>query len=292
MKHKWTSLFFTMESDKLPLELGIQQALRIYAKRLLVLVATSVVAFILLAIYLLAVSFPKLSGILATLSIGLIGAIIGMVIKDIAERDEDDEKGIRILGLGQKRFKKTYSFSIERKLPSQASVEEHHRKLEPEEKVDESVRTLVKQGIAIRSKENYNRALSIFSGAITAKPDYAAAYFNRALTYNAIKNFSAAKTDYETASELTPQDPDIFVNLGNTYYKLKDYNSALSAYNRAIQIDRSHGIAYKNRSVLYITIGNQRAAIADRDTAIGLGISHYQWQDRDMDDFERLGNGA
>jgi tetratricopeptide (TPR) repeat protein len=59
-------------------------------------------------------------------------------------------------------------------------------------------------GLASFNARNYTAAITSFDQALAAKPDFAAAYANRAATRLALKEYPAAVTDYDQALKLEP----------------------------------------------------------------------------------------
>ena len=59
-------------------------------------------------------------------------------------------------------------------------------------------------GLASFNQQRYSAALASFDQAITAKPDFAAAYTNRAATRYELKEYPQALADYDQALKLEP----------------------------------------------------------------------------------------
>nr|WP_270474710.1 tetratricopeptide repeat protein [Clostridium cochlearium] len=80
--------------------------------------------------------------------------------------------------------------------------------------------------------------------------NYAEAYFQKALTLDAMRSYKEAIENYEEYIKLCPDDPAVYNNAGYTLYKMKKYDDALNYYNKALEIDPKYKIAISNRQDL------------------------------------------
>lgn len=69
--------------------------------------------------------------------------------------------------------------------------------------------------IEMESGKNYKEALTHFSNAINADPNYADAYFARGVCYEEMKDKTNAAADYQMAIQLQPNHPFAIENLNN-----------------------------------------------------------------------------
>ena len=65
--------------------------------------------------------------------------------------------------------------------------------------------------------EDHENAVKDFDNVIKKQPKNAHAYFRRAFSHKALKNYQIAAEDFEKAKELEPTNPNLVVN----YKKLK-----------------------------------------------------------------------
>ena len=156
--------------------------------------------------------------------------------------------------------------------------------------------------------KNYDGAVEDFSKAIERSPQFALAYFARAMArYGQLGVEENSKTVSESGSrkadfgmpdveamkerqlldlviedldkviELSPNLVYAYFNKGNIYIKRHDYTSAISCFTDAINIKSDFGEAYYNRGMMYLQLGNMEKGVADLSKAGELGIlsSYY-----------------
>ena len=145
---------------------------------------------------------------------------------------------------------------------------------------------------------NYNSAIADLDKAIALTPNFAMAYFLRAVArYNQLKiddfaseplkggadiaKISAMNrhsvlmsvvADWDKLISLQPRLAIAYFNKGNTLLEMQDYVEALKCYDKAIQLDVTLGEAYYNRGYVYLKMGNKDAGVADLSKAGELGI--------------------
>lgn len=95
----------------------------------------------------------------------------------------------------------------------------------------------IMEGNARDEVGDYKGALEAYTEAIELQPDFAMAYFNRALVKR----------------------------------KLEDYQGAIDDYSKAIELIDYYTIAYHNRGIAYILIGELEKACIDWNKAYTLG---------------------
>ncbi len=96
---------------------------------------------------------------------------------------------------------------------------------------------LLMEGNAKDEVGDYKGAIEAYTEAIELQPDFAMAYFNRALVKR----------------------------------KLEDYQGAIDDYSKAIELIDYYTIAYHNRGIAYILIGELEKACIDWNKAYELG---------------------
>ena len=122
---------------------------------------------------------------------------------------------------------------------------------------------------------DYKTAIADFSQAISNKPSYADAYFERAEAHQKLKELDKAHDDYIQAAEI--------------YQIKKNYGRAITSYNGALDCDKNSVTAYVGRGSALMKKGETLAAIADFDKTIyidkrcfegyfGLGEARFKQQ--------------
>jgi tetratricopeptide (TPR) repeat protein len=138
----------------------------------------------------------------------------------------------------------------------------------PEQKPDPE--TMNKTGIAFFAGGEFDRAISAFTQAITLKPDYAEAYYNRGLVYYEIKAADRALDNFSEAIRLNKSYAAAYFNRGLVYADRGDYVRALADYSETIRLNPAHAKARNNRGNVFAAQKNYDQAIADYTEAIRL----------------------
>ncbi len=89
-------------------------------------------------------------------------------------------------------------------------------------------------------------AVNEYSEAIKLNPNYADAYFNRALTYRILHNYDLAQKDLEAVMKLQPKIPDAPLLMGDMAESNNDFLGARFWYEKSIAIDPNY-VEAKNR---------------------------------------------
>jgi tetratricopeptide (TPR) repeat protein len=99
--------------------------------------------------------------------------------------------------------------------------------------------------------------------------DRAATYTNRGIIHMALEEYEKAVSDYSSALSLEPEIAEIYVNIGNVYYMGKVYDKAIVEYTKAIDMRTSSiHVAYTNRGMSYESLGDLDNAEQDYLTAL------------------------
>ena len=142
-------------------------------------------------------------------------------------------------------------------------------------------------------------AIHAFNRAIALKPDYAAAYSNRAAANGGLGRYEDAIADCDQAIRLDPDLAGAYINRGNAKSAL-GREDALADLDQAVRLTSGVGAAYVNRGIAKDTLGLFEDAIADFDQAIrlnpddveayicrGLTRDHLGQQEDAIADFDR-----
>ena len=121
----------------------------------------------------------------------------------------------------------------------------------------------VARGDALYARGDQQGALRDFDTAVSLKPDYPEAYYNRGNLHCLMRQYDKAIEDYTRAIELTANDANAHNNRGMAWHQKGNYQSALANYNRAIAINPNEPVFYANRGRLWDRIGDDALARAD-----------------------------
>ena len=108
------------------------------------------------------------------------------------------------------------------------------------------------KGIKYGNKGEYVMAFSYLSNAIDTAPDFATAYYERAIINGRLKLYDKAIADFSRSIELNPQDGAAYNNRGLVRAAgLKEYDQAIADFSKAIELDPKFAEAYDNRAIAY-----------------------------------------
>jgi tetratricopeptide (TPR) repeat protein len=102
-------------------------------------------------------------------------------------------------------------------------------------------------GLTSFNARNYSAALTNFDQAVAAKPDFAAAYANRAATRLALKQYPAAIADYDQALKIEPSAYAALFGRGQAREAAGLGPEAEADYGEALKANPSYAPAWYNR---------------------------------------------
>ncbi|MEQ1775521.1 MAG: tetratricopeptide repeat protein [Burkholderiales bacterium] len=118
-----------------------------------------------------------------------------------------------------------------------------------------------------------DEAIDACTRAINAGPRnkaLAGIYFNRAIEWNAKKDFDRAIADYTEAIKINADYREAFNNRGNAHRNKKDYDRAIEDYEQAIRIAPKRGLYHRNRGNVLMDKRDYEKALASFNEAIKL----------------------
>ena len=111
-------------------------------------------------------------------------------------------------------------------------------------------------------------AISFYSRALQANPEYASAYNNRGFAKSVLERREEAIADYDEAIRINPEYALAYNNRGIAKSVLGRREEAIADYDEAIRINPEYALAYNNRGIAKSVLGRREEAIADYDEAI------------------------
>lgn len=111
-------------------------------------------------------------------------------------------------------------------------------------------------------------ALEDFDRAIKLKPSEATAYFNKANVLRRMKRWSEALRDYSQCIAIDPEYLKVYTNRGAVFMKMGRAKEALADYGRAIKLNPKSVLAYSNRGNVYVSLQDWELALADYNSAL------------------------
>lgn len=127
-----------------------------------------------------------------------------------------------------------------------------------------------KEGDEAKMKEYKQQSIKLFTKAISLKPDYSHAYYNRGTAKKDIDMFEAAISDFDSAIIIKPEFPEAFHNRGIAKESAGDLEGAIADYTRGIELKPELYKLYTSRGVAKGKLGNLDDAIADFNKSISM----------------------
>jgi tetratricopeptide (TPR) repeat protein len=132
---------------------------------------------------------------------------------------------------------------------------------------------------------NEPMALEYLNTARQLEPSNTNVLYNLAMFYQNNEDMENAETLYRQILDINPNSADAYHNLGYIeLFHYRDYDRAIEFFNKALECDAMHSASYFNRGCAYKLSGNQKAADADFQTALGLDPSFRQ----NIEDLKRI----
>ncbi len=127
-----------------------------------------------------------------------------------------------------------------------------------------------KAGDEKKMREYKEESIKLFSKAISLKPDYSHAYYNRGTAKKDIDMFESAIADFDSAIIIEPEFPEAFHNRGIAKESAGDLEGAIADYSRGIELKPELYKLYTSRGVAKGKLGKLEAAIADFNKSIAM----------------------
>ncbi len=119
------------------------------------------------------------------------------------------------------------------------------------------------EGLAHFRAYRLDEALTAFSDALDAEPDFAKAYFNRAATYMEVKNYHRATADLDMYLLCTDSMREAYFLRARAHHLAGHDKSALVCYTEAIDNNARPAEAALYRAEIHFKAGRDEEAIAD-----------------------------
>ncbi len=119
------------------------------------------------------------------------------------------------------------------------------------------------QGYAAHRKGKFSAAIADYTEAIRLDPNYAKAYNNRAMAYQAKRDLNRAIADFSAAISISPTLAAAYLNRGLAFLSEGNVNNALDDFTEAIRLDPKSAQAYRMRAAIYESQGHLDMAAED-----------------------------
>ncbi len=116
------------------------------------------------------------------------------------------------------------------------------------------------------------RAIEDYNQVIRLKHDYALAYYNRGFVYHASGQYQNSVKDFSETLRLRPDYIPAYFNRAMVYSSIGQHTLALEDYSEIIRLQPDDGVAYNNRGSVYLNLGNHELGCRDAQKACELGM--------------------
>ncbi len=120
--------------------------------------------------------------------------------------------------------------------------------------------------LTIKQMTTWKNEFTVWDHTLSYYDNSSKVYYNRGVEYSIKGDFGKALADYSRALELDPTNVDALFNRANTYENLKDMPAAFKDYDAALKIKKDGEVYYK-RSNLYLKTGDIDNALDDLQRA-------------------------
>ena len=128
------------------------------------------------------------------------------------------------------------------------------------------------QGDRQLAQENPKAAIAHYDTALTLNPNFASAYFNRAIAKNRHGDSEGAIADYDNVIRLNPENTKAYNNRRHVKSELGDFEGAIADCDNAIRLNPEDAAAYNHRGIEKAKLGESKADQAE----IAAAQQHYQ----------------
>jgi tetratricopeptide (TPR) repeat protein len=117
----------------------------------------------------------------------------------------------------------------------------------------------------------WKNSVSLWDRVISIYPDQSwVAYYNRANSFLASKNYGKAIKDYSKVIELNPYYAYSYYGRGKSHLGARDFHKSIRDLSKAILLDKTKPSFYYFRAQAYRSLGDRKRAYRDSATAIRL----------------------
>jgi V8-like Glu-specific endopeptidase len=110
------------------------------------------------------------------------------------------------------------------------------------------------------NKRQWDRAIELYTEALSQDPNYTDAYMGLAGDYYEKGNYQLEVSNYEKAAVSDPNSADAWYLLGTAYEDVGEFNKAIDAYKKALDVDPAYKDALHDLSIVYIATGKTEKA--------------------------------
>ena len=134
----------------------------------------------------------------------------------------------------------------------------------------QNAKKLFKSGSQYSKIGSFEKAIELYSEAISLNPKFSKAIEARANAYEEISKYEMAAEDYETLTELEPKDSKLYFKAGSLYCKVEKYEKAIPLLKTVSELAPENADCYYLKSQSYHALKNYQEALNEISSAIKL----------------------
>ncbi|WYL97507.1 MAG: tetratricopeptide repeat protein [Gloeotrichia echinulata IR180] len=142
-------------------------------------------------------------------------------------------------------------------------------------------RLLLELGKLLHSAKEYEAAIACYDKALSIKPDYHQAWYNRGNALGNLGRHEEAIACYDKALSIKPDDYYAWILRGYALYNLERNEEAIASYDKALSIQPDDHQAWNFRGIALRNLGRNEEAIASYDKALSIQPDYHDaWNNR------------
>ncbi|MBI5361233.1 MAG: DUF1570 domain-containing protein [Planctomycetes bacterium] len=126
------------------------------------------------------------------------------------------------------------------------------------------------------SRQAWLDLINLCTKAIQEDPDFALAYYERAMNYKEIENYVKSEEDLDKALQIFPGFYEIYNKKAELSLNKLQYDNALELLNKAIEINPNYSTGYSLRALVNFLLDNNDAAKTDLKKALELNKDNVE----------------
>ena len=151
-------------------------------------------------------------------------------------------------------------------------------KLEPTPDT-ESQRALIKEGVGLHDKGDYDGAINRYEQVLTENPNSISALYEMSFSYFAKKDYQKSiDVSFKAAEYKSNLLPAIYLQIGNCFDELGNSKQALDVYKAGIKLNPSSGLLYYNLAITLARTGQFEDSRVAAKKAAALDPNHRSSQ--------------
>jgi tetratricopeptide (TPR) repeat protein len=149
------------------------------------------------------------------------------------------------------------------------------------------------KGRALAALGRFAEAIQSFKDAVRQKPDYLASYIHLGNVLHMTRRYDEAIECFRKSIDLKPIFPEMHYNIGNAHIEMLRWEEAISSFKESIALKPEYALAHGNLSLAFKRQGNLNEALQSIRRALSFEPNHAQFHNnigtilKDLGEFEK-----